>query len=73
MINIKTITKMENECFQFLEELRQSGITNMYGAVPYIVEWMKDNEHSESILHGEYLLSEWMRLYDTLIEEGLIV
>lgn len=78
MIDIKTITKMEIDCFKFLEELRQSGITNMYGAVPYIEDWFKDNGHyigtPDSILTDEaqYLLSEWMRLYNTLVEEGLL-
>ncbi len=27
----------EQEVFEFLDELRESGETNMYGAVPYIV------------------------------------
>ena len=48
MIDIKTITKMEIDCFKFLEELRQSGITNMYGAVPYIEDWFKDPGSSSS-------------------------
>ena len=29
---------MENTVFDFLDELRESGKTNMFGAVPFIVE-----------------------------------
>ena len=33
-----TITKQEKKIFDYLNELRDSGITNMWGASPYVVE-----------------------------------
>ena len=31
-------TDLERQVFSFLNDLRDSGVTNMYGATPYIVE-----------------------------------
>lgn len=35
---MKKLTKLEANVFNFLNELRNSGTTNMYGARPYIVD-----------------------------------
>lgn len=43
----------------FLEDLRQSGATNMFGATPYLQEEFA-LDHDEA----EELLREWMRTYD---------
>lgn len=48
----------ENEVFEFLDELRESGITNMFGARPYIVRKF----HVESDEAGK-LLTKWMRTF----------
>ena len=43
----------------YLESLRVSGITNMFGAAPYLAaEFALTKEEARSIL------SEWMRTYD---------
>ncbi len=45
-----------------LERIRQSGITNMFGAAPYLKEFCPELSHEES---KEILLS-WMSNYDEL-------
>jgi hypothetical protein len=49
------ITEFEKEVFEFLDELRESGITNMFGATPYI-EWKFELETR----HAKNLLIKWM-------------
>ena len=53
--------------YKFLEVLRQSGVTNMYGAVPYLQEYddLTDAEAGN-------ILSSWMENYEQLIEDGVI-
>ena len=53
--------------YKFLEVLRQSGVTNMYGAVPYLQEY-DDLTYAEA----SDILSSWMENYDQLIEDGVI-
>ena len=48
-----------NEYYQYLESLRRSGITNMYGAAPYLVDEF-DLSHKEACS----ILSSWMENYD---------
>lgn len=53
--------KQKEEIFIYLEELRQSGKTNMYGAAAYIMgDFFLDRTEAQKIL------SEWMRRYDEL-------
>jgi hypothetical protein len=49
----------QNEYFEFLDELRESGITNMYGARPYLIADFPDLTEKEA---GQ-ILSEWMRTF----------
>jgi hypothetical protein len=49
------ITEFEKEVFEFLEDLRKSGITNMFGATPYIME-----EFDLEKRHARNLLIKWM-------------
>ncbi len=47
----KLTKKLENEYFEYLDELRKSGITNMYGARPYLEsEFGLDKETAGDIL-----------------------
>ena len=46
----------DNEVVIFLDNLRESGVTNMFGAVPYLVKEFGFDEE----LASAYLL-EWMR------------
>lgn len=54
--------KYEKE-FKFLEELRQSGQTSMYGASPYLRE-----EFNISEAESYEILNQWMTRYDELSE-----
>jgi hypothetical protein len=54
-----THTKVElEEAFEYLEELRDSGITNMYGAAPYLAA-----EFSITNSDAREILSKWMESY----------
>ena len=55
---------MENKdvYFNFLEELRKSGVTNMFGATPYLEAEFEELTHAEAV----EILKEWMRDYSEL-------
>lgn len=59
------------EYYQFLEELRQSGETNMFGATPYLREFYPHLEESDKRIYRNILLS-WMENYEELLEDGII-
>tara|TARA_R110002020_G_scaffold63156_2_gene168574 strand:+ start:1607 stop:1768 length:162 start_codon:yes stop_codon:yes gene_type:complete len=47
-----------SEYFDFLENLRESGVTNMFGAVPYLIdEFAIDKSEALDIL------GRWMETY----------
>jgi hypothetical protein len=45
--------------FDYLEELRQSGVTNMFGATPYLME-----EFGLSRYEAKDILLQWMKSYE---------
>ena len=47
--------EIESDVFNFIDELRESGVTNMFGATPYIV----DEYDIDSITAKKWLLL-WM-------------
>lgn len=50
---------MSNPYWNYLEILRRSGVTNMYGASPYLKKkFCLDKERSDTIL------CDWMHNYD---------
>ena len=51
----------------YLESLRQSGVTNMFGASPYL-EQARGLSSSEAMK----VLSSWMKHYSALKEDGVI-
>jgi len=55
------------EYYQYLEVLRESGVTNMFGASTYLVEdfGLKSRE-------ARKILVSWMENYDALIENKII-
>ena len=55
------------EYYVFLEVLRQSGVTNMFGATPYLRE-----EVGVGRREAIKILSSWMDNYDELIEKKII-
>lgn len=56
---------MTAEHCQYLEDLRQSGETNMFGAVPYL-----ESEFDIDREQGVTILSFWMKNYQSLIDDG---
>lgn len=50
---------MEKEHKLYLERLRRSGETNMFGAAPYLVA-----EFGIELDEARAILTEWMRSYD---------
>ena len=55
------------EYYVFLEVLRQSGVTNMFGATPYLRE-----EFGLGRREAIKILSSWMDNYNELIEKKMI-
>ena len=53
------ITELEKEMFDYLNELRNSGVTNMFGAAPYLVA-----EFGTDIDVARKTLSKWMKNYN---------
>lgn len=47
-----------NQYWIYLEELRRSGVTNMYGAAPYLME-----EFDLDSYVARLVLSDWMKNY----------
>ena len=47
-----------NEYFSYLDELRESGVTNMFGASPYLQE-----EFGLSRYEARDVLSAWMKQF----------
>ena len=55
----KYITERECEMFEYLNSLRKSGITNMFGASPYLVEKFDVDEYE-----ARKILSKWMENFN---------
>lgn len=49
----------DNKYWIYLEDLRQSGITNMYGATPYLMDEFDLSRHEAS-----KILADWMTNYN---------
>ena len=56
-------TDFEIECFDYLEDLRQSGVTNMFGARPYLMGAFNLDKREAG-----RILSLWMQNYEELLE-----
>lgn len=56
----------DNKYWLYLERLRRSGVTNMYGAAPYLMDefGLRKNEAIK-------VLSDWMRNYNRADYEGM--
>ena len=48
-----------NKHWLYLEDLRRSGVTNMFGASPYLAEAFDLDERE-----AELILADWMRNYN---------
>ena len=51
--------KTDNQYWIYLEELRRSGITNMYGATPYLQQ-----EFGLDKFDARQILADWMKNYN---------
>jgi hypothetical protein len=58
MAHIKGTTTEQQNWFDYLEELRQSGVTNMYGAGPYLAREFGMEEKDAS-----KILMDWMKAH----------
>ena len=47
--------------FDYLDALRDSGVTNMYGAVPYLQQEFPELSYNHA--QAVYILREWMAHY----------
>ena len=47
---------MEKEYFEYLDDLRESGVTNMFGSAPYLAE-----EFGLCIRHARTIVGDYMR------------
>lgn len=50
----------DNPYWLYLEDLRRSGVTNMYGAVPYLMDAFPELSKGEAVV----ILSDWMKNYN---------
>ena len=55
------------EYYVYLEELRQSGVTNMFGSAPYL-----RSEFGLGRREAIKIVANWMDNYEELIEKGII-
>lgn len=52
-------TEQEKKVFSYLNKLRESGATNMFGAAPYVVSKFGVKPHE-----ARSLLTTWMRVFN---------
>lgn len=58
MAKVNGLFQEHEEYFEYLDDLRESGITNMFGARPYLIkEFGMDKNKAADVL------SEWMRTF----------
>lgn len=62
------MARTTNKYWLFLEQLRRSGVTNMYGAVPHLVTAFDELSYDKA----KDILADWMRNYnrDDYKEDG---
>ena len=53
----------KEQVFEYLDDLRESGETNMFGAVPYIVEFCTENAYQCTRYEAQRYLVEWMNTF----------
>lgn len=53
------MAKTTNKYWIYLENLRRSGVTNMFGAAPYLAE-----EFDLNMAEAKKILVEWMQNYN---------
>lgn len=61
------ITEQEKEMFDYLNDLRASGVTNMFGASPYLVDEFDIDKYE-----ARKVLSKWMENFNEDGYENLL-
>lgn len=61
------ITEQEKEMFDYLNDLRASGLTNMFGASPYLVDEFDIDKYE-----ARKVLSKWMENFNEDGYENLL-
>jgi len=51
----ETFSKLEIDIFNFLNDLRNSGATNMFGATPYILDEFDIEKHDATKTLGKWM------------------
>ncbi len=57
-MNAEAKENLKQEVFEYLDHLREKGITNMFGATPYV-----QNEFALERKEARELLGEWMATF----------
>lgn len=65
MNNDNPIREEWEQYYKVLEAIRESGITNMFGAAPYLKEFCPELSHNES----KEILCNWIHNYSALNEK----
>lgn len=58
MTAMDELSVIKEPVFEYLDQLRVTGVTNMFGAAPYV-----QAEFDLEPAAARYLLSEWMRTF----------
>jgi len=58
MSSMSDMDLMKDDVFDYLDDLRDSGVTNMFGAGPYLEKAFDLNKKE-----ARFLLTEWMRTF----------
>ena len=59
MPEMRETTELEQEAFEYLNDLRESGSTNMFGARPYLIEDLDLDKDTAG-----KLLTTWMKIFN---------
>lgn len=62
---MRDINEARIKYYEYLEDLRKSGITNMFGASPYLFD---EFDEIKSLKEATSILCEWMDNYTELSE-----
>jgi hypothetical protein len=65
-----TETKYELEFYTYLDALRRSGATNMWGAAPYLIEEFDMNDTPGGEQKAGLIVADWMDTFTARREAG---
>lgn len=66
-----TETEYDIEFYEYLDELRRSSVTNMYGARPYLMDaFDMDEDDRDAQTMANEILGDWMKTFSARREAG---